>query len=181
MATSSVAAALALPELVAAVDSFNELLPGVPSTPENLQPLLNLLIQKGERGEYWALEEPACHVSLYVAIQTLRSKKTSNLRVVVRGPIEPGLTAPGLQDFRTWITSRSFPVTVDGLAETLAWAKDLANRLRSEDFCPRCRRDGWVQQRSPCKKLRARPLPMCEECAFEVALGAPPEKRARRE
>ena len=183
MATSSVALALALPEVVAAVDSFNELLPGVPSTPENLQPLLDLLIQKGERGEVWALEEPACHVSLYVAIQTLRSKKTSSLRVAVKGPIEP-TTDTGFvirDDFRTWITSRSFPVTIDGLVDALAWAKDVATRVRSGDFCPRCRRDGYALRGAvPCKKLRARPLPLCEDCALEMALGAPAEKRARR-
>ena len=184
MATSPVAAALALPHVVAAVDSFNELLPGVAASAENLRPLLDSLIEKGERGENWNLEEPACRVSLHVAMSTLRSKKTKSMRVTVYGPFEPTDTEAARDVFRTWIDCKFFPVSVGGLAEALAWAKDLATRVRSGDFCPRCRRDGYTLRgdhrvEAPCKKLRARPLPMCEGCTLEMALGAPPEKRAR--
>ena len=180
MATSSVAAALAVPGVVAAVDSYNELLPGVTASRENLQPLLDLLIKRGERGFGWSLQEPACEVSLRVVIQTYRRKKTSKLQVTVKGPIEPRARPGALAWFRIVIGEKDKPVSVGGLAEALAWAKDLATRVRSGDFCPRCRRDGWTRERSPCKKLRASPLPMCEGCTLEMALGAPPEKRARR-
>ena len=179
MATSSVAAALALPEVVAAVDSFNELLPGVPVSKENLRPLLEFLVEKGGCGDEWVLDEPACRITFKVLILAKR------LQVVVRGPREStdALRAQDrdlMEHHRACIKTTTFPATINGLAKALAWAKDMADRLRSEDFCERCRRDGFApNRRSPFKQLRARPLPMCEDCTLEVALGAPAAKRAR--
>ena len=61
MATASVAAALALPEVVAAVDSFNELLPGVPASKENLQPLLEHLRTRAVQ-----IEDPTCRIEIEI-------------------------------------------------------------------------------------------------------------------
>ena len=192
MATSSVAAALALPEVVAAVDSFNELLPGVPASKENLQPMWESLRKKD-----FKLEEPACRIWLH--IQSARSEidRTARLQVLVvnvSGPVEAteAVTCPrlalSLENWRVLLEVKGFDATIDGFADALAWGKDMAKRVRDEDFCEHCRRDGFAADSAmggrkgfPRKRMRARPLPMCAECALEVALGAPPAKRARAE
>ena len=91
-----------------------------------------------------------------------RKKIQSQLQVLVKGPREaiealPGVrrTASDVDEFRLALDCEVFAWSIDGLAEPLVWARDVANRVHSEDFCERCRVDG----RDPVKKLRARPLP----------------------
>jgi hypothetical protein len=206
MATSSVAAALALPEIVAAVDSFNELLPGVPASKENLRPMWESLRKKA-----FKLEEPACRIWLHIEDALLKPRsgtdraarlragidKTARLQVLVvnvSGPVEAteAVTCPrlalSLENWRVPLDAKGFDATIDGFADALAWGKDMAKRVRDEDFCERCRSDGFAADSAfegrkgfPHKRMRARPLPICAECSMEVALGAPPAKRARRE
>ena len=186
MATSSVAAALALPELVALMDSFSELTPGVPASEENLQPLLAFL-----RKEKFKLEELAYCITIHL-------EKTrgafSCLVAQVFGPLESSesVTNPVLKrsvgDYRVSVAAQGFEASTNGLAEALAWSKDMAKRVCDQDFCEHCRRDGFAADSAilgckgfPRKVLRARPLPMCAECALAAAVRAPPAKKPRRE
>jgi hypothetical protein len=174
MATSSVAAALALPELVAAVDEFNELFPGVQASKEHLQPLWDLLLRKVEpTGFFNAVATEACIVRLEVRSRRGRAKKVQDLYVVILGPMELG----PIVNARAVVACKCFAANLDGLADGLAWGKQQAKRVREREFCERCRVDGIA----PTKQLRARPLPFCASCAFEVSLGEPSEKRARTE
>ena len=112
----------------------------------------------------------------------------------IDGPVEP-TPLPALVAFagrRESIESKTFAWSVDGLAEAMAWAKDIATRVRREDFCSRRRIDGFRQILTteedlrrvpkvifPCKRLRAHPLPYCADWSLEVALGESPAKRVR--
>ena len=174
MATSSVAAALAVAEVVAAVDGFTELSPGVPASREALQPLWDMLLQKVEfESSFHAVTTPACSIRLMITGRT--SKKAGDLRVFVCGPIEE---PSALEERRAFVESKRFPATLGGLADGLAWAKHAAARVRQGEFCERCRVDGGP---APRKRLRAPPWPVCAGCAFEMSLGEPAEKRARSE
>ena len=186
MATSSVAAALAIPHVVAVVDSFNELLPGVPASEENLQPLLEFL-----RKEQLKLEEPAYRITIHLE----KSRGACTCLVAhVWGPLESSESVmnPVLKrsvgDYRVSVVAQGLEASTDGLAKALAWSKDMAKRVRDEDFCKHCRRDGFAADSAiegrkgfPRKVLRARPLPMCAECALAEAVKAPPAKKPRRE
>jgi hypothetical protein len=112
----------------------------------------------------------------------------------VSGPLESSdsVVCPALKrtlhNYRASVALRGFGVTLDGLAKALAWSKDMAKRVREEDFCSQCRRDGFAadsdvrgEKGFPRKVLRARPLPMCAECTLAAAVGAPPAKRQRSE
>jgi len=165
MASSSIAAALALPEVVAAVDAFNELLPGVQTSKENLLPLWDYLIQLAANGDSYELRDSEWLIR--VGIYERTRKNPGILQVAIEGPIEPEVP------FRSVIDWRRMPATIDNLAEVLAWGKQVAQRVREEDFCDRCE--------APAKKLRARPLPFCARCSLDVSLGAPAAKRRRGE
>jgi len=167
MTSSSIAAALALPEVLAAVDAFNELLPGVPNSKENLMPLWDYLIQLAANGDGYELRGSGW--SIRVGIYDRTRKKPGILQVIIyfEGPIESGVP------FRSVIDWRRVPAAIDNLAEVLAWGKQVAQRVREEDFCDRCE--------APAKKLRARPLPFCARCSMDVSLGAPAAKRRRGE
>ena len=184
MATSPVAAALALPHVVAAVDSFNELLPGVAASAENLQPMWEHLSALLPREKYICREEP-CEIRIVERNVSKGGCSRQMLEVAVLGPAEASvpLRLVDCHDtvWRKKIAIAQFEWDLDGFAAALAWAKDLANRARQGEFCERCRTD-FVPDTCdyPVRRLRARPLPMCAECALEMALGAPPEKRARR-
>jgi hypothetical protein len=167
MASSSIAAALALPEVVAAVDAFNELLPGVQTSKENLLPLWDYLMQLAANGDSYVLRDSEWLIR--VGIYERKGKNPGILQVAIEGPIEPEVP------FRSVIDWRRMPATIDNLAEVLAWGKQVAQRVREGDFCDRC--DG----EAPVKKLRARPLPFCARCSMDVSLGAPAVKRRRGE
>ena len=175
MATSSVAAALALPEVVAAVDAFNELLPGVPASKENLQQLWNFLVEKIVLcGSFYAMMTDDCSI-IFNIIERTRKNQDGTLHVSVSGPLERvGEREHDLR--RAVVDCKRFPASPDGLAGALAWGKQMAQRVRGRDFCERCRVDGG---RIPYKRLRAHPMPLCEGCTLEVSLGEPVAKRPR--
>jgi hypothetical protein len=165
----AIAAALALPEVVAAVDEFNELLPGVQASKENLRPLWEYLLRGAGVRDTYELKDSDCKIR--VGIYERTQKKPGILHVCVEGPHEPA--AP----FRCVIDWKRLPANLDNLAEALAWGKHVAKRVREKDFCGRCLCDG----KEPIKKLRARPLPFCARCSMDVSLGAPAAKRPRGE
>ena len=73
---------------------------------------------------------------------------------------------------RKRMANGTFHLTLDGFAEALPWAKDIANNIKNGDFCQ------WCCESTPVLKARARPLPTCADCCLEVALGV---KKARHE
>jgi hypothetical protein len=158
---TSLAAALALPEVVAAVDEFNELLPGVPISKENLAPMWDYLIQLAANGDGYELREAGWSIRVGIYDRTLKKPGVLHAIVYSECPV------------RTVIDWRRVPAAVDNLAEVLAWGKQVAQRVREGDFCDRCE--------APAKKLRARPLPFCARCSLDVSLGAPAAKRRRGE
>ena len=179
MATSSLAAALEKPEIVRHIDSCTELLPGVPASKENLQPLFDYICTKHS----WSSEQDDVKIIIY-----LQTRKKKELEVVIEGPVET--VASELQGFsgfwgenRAPIERKSFEGSVNGLVEALAYAKHTAERVRCKAFCSRCCRDGVNKVNEkivvPVKKLKAHPLPYCASCTLDLATGGPPQKKVR--
>ena len=170
MATPSVDAVLCTPEIVQRINSCTELLPGVPASKENLQPLW----QHISGMKHWSSSEDDVQITL---MHQSRGKKNDRLEVHIDGPIEANLR-------RTSIERTSFEWSIDGLTEALAYAKSTADRVRRKDFCSRCRVDGFTNTDQepvhPQKRLKARPLPYCAECTLDLATGGPAQKKARR-
>ena len=175
MATPSVDAVFCTPEIVQRINSCTELLPGVPASKENLQPLW----QHISGMKHWSSSEDDVQITL---MHQSRGKKNDRLEVHIDGPIEANLR-------RTFIERTSFEWSIDGLTEALAYAKSTADRVRRKDFCSRCRvdacimpdpRDARALPYAQRKRLKARPLPYCAECTLDLATGGPAQKKARR-
>ena len=178
MATSSLAAALETPEIVRCIDSCTQLLPGVPASTENLQQLWELISEK----KSWSNDEDDVLIS--IMHQGNRGKKNARLEVQIGGPIET--IANDLQGYwcvqRAVIDKKCFEWSVHGLAEALAYAKHTGDRVRRKEFCDRCRLDGLNKTEKlvcPVKKLKAHGLPYCAACTLDLAVGGPPQKKAR--
>ena len=181
MATSSLAAALETPEIVRHIDSCTELLPGVPSSTENVQPLWKYICTK----QVWSSEQDDVKIIIYhIKVR----KQKARLDVVIEGPVET--VASELQGFsgfwgenRAPIERKSFEGSVNGLTEALAYAKHTAERVRCKAFCSRCCRDGVKKVNGkivvPVKKLKAHPLSYCASCTLDLATGGPPQKKVR--
>ena len=183
MATPSVDAVFCTPEIVQRINSCTELLPGVPASTENLQPLWQHISEK----KHWSNSEDDVQITLMLQS---RGKKNHRLEVHIRGPIEHVAADWGpCYTRRTEIQRKSFEWSIDGLTEALAYAKSTADRVRRKDFCTRCYVDGcrntdpgderalpYAQR----KRLKARPLPYCAECTLDLATGGPAQKKARR-
>ena len=176
MATSSVQAAPGTPEIARCIDSCTQLLPGVPASTQNMQPLWEHISET----KPWSYEDSGVPIFMV----HYRAKKLA-LHVSIEGPLEPianglpRLTSRAPIQFR-----KSFDWSIDGLVEALAYAKHIADRVRRKDFCSRCRIDGLKKNASdelvkPVKELKAHPLPYCAECMLDLATGGPPQKRAR--
>ena len=176
MATSSLAAALETPEIVRRIDSCTGLLPGVPASKENLQPLFDYICTKHS----WSSEQDDVKIIIY-----LQTRKKKELEVVIEGPVETVASdVPGFWgEHRARIEQKVFVSSVDKLAEALAYAKHTAERVRRKDFCSRCCRDGVNKVNDkivvPVKKLKAHPLPYCASCTLDLATGGPPQKKVR--
>ena len=178
MATSSLAAALEKPEIVRRIDSCTELLPGVPASTENVQPLWKYMCTK----QVWSSEQDDVKIIIYhIKVR----KEKARLDVVIEGPVET--VASDVQGFwsehRAPIERKSFEGSVNGLVEALAYMKHTAERVRCKDFCSRCCRDGVNKVNEkivvPVKKLKAHPLPYCASCTLDLATGGPPQKKVR--
>ena len=170
MATSSLAAALETPEIVRHIDSCTGLLPGVPASTENMQPLWKYISEQ----KHWSNSEDDVQITLMLQS---RGKKNHRLEVHIDGPLETEFR-------RTSVERTSFEWSIDGLTEALAYAKSTADRVRHKDFCSRCRVNGFTNTDQgvvhPRKRLKARPLPYCAECTLDLATGGPVQKKARR-
>ena len=180
MATSSAEAVFCTPEIVRHIDTCTQLLPGVPASKRNLQPLWEHISDK----KSWIDSEDDVQVVLMLHSLT---KNKSRLEVHIEGPIEAladSRPQPFYGDVRTSIAAKSFEWSIDGLTEALAYARSVADRVRLKDFCPRCRVDGFKKTdqgafENPHKKLKAHPLPYCADCTLGLAIGGPPQKKAR--
>ena len=178
MATSSLAAALETPEIVRRIDLCTELIPGVPASTENVQQLWELISET----KSWSNDEDDVLIS--IMHQGNRGKKNARLEVQIGGPIET--IANDLQGYwcvqRAVIDKKCFEWSVHGLTDALAYAKDIGDRVRRKEFCDRCRLDGLNKTEKlvfPVKKLKAHGLPYCAACTLDLAVGGPPQKRAR--
>ena len=173
MATSSLEAALATPEIVQPIDSCTELLPGVPASTENVQPLWKYISEK----KCWGIYDEDVWIKVF-----LQGKKKSKLEIEVEGPVEScaWICAPQ----RAFLERKSFEGSVNGLVEALAYMKHTAERVRCKDFCSRCCRDGVKKVNEkivvPVKKLKADQLPYCASCTLDLATGGPPQKKVRQ-
>ena len=183
MATPSVSAVLGMPEIAAAIDACTELYPGVAASKENVAPLWAHMCQKAA----WGMQLKGTVLMFARRMEGSRKNASSRLSVSVEGPREPVRGAPDPnfpnRPIRAHIDCKLFDWTVDGFIEALIWAKDVVDRVEREDFCPRCRVDGYralPRYELPVKRLRSRPLAYCVDCAMEVALGEPPVKRAHQ-
>ena len=135
------------------IDSF-ELMPGVPPSEENLRPLWEHLCRETATCAYEVGDERHC----------IKFEQTSSFLSVL-------VEAEKLQG-RKLMANGTFDLPLDGFAEALPWAKDIANKIKNCDLCQ------WCCESTPVLKARARPLPTCADCCLEVALGV---KKARRE
>ena len=163
MATSSLAEALETPEIVRLIDSYTELLPGVPSSTENVQPLWKYISENKSWND--------CEDDVFIKI-IAQGRKRPRLEVEVQGG------APQ----RDFFERKSFEGSVNGLVEALAYAKYTANKVRAKEFCGRCLTaktfDG--KRDFPVKRLKAEPLPYCAQCALQLAIGRAPQKKMRK-
>ena len=177
MATSSLAAALEMSDIVRHIDSCTEFLPGVPASTENLQPLWEHLSEQ----KCWGNDEDDVSISI---MHQGKGKKKSRLEVTIRGPFETFANdVLGFPFQRAHIDRKSFDWSIDGLAEALAYAKPTADRVRRKEFCSRCRIDGVTRVEGkhvfPKKKMKARRLPYCAGCTLDLATGGPLRKKGR--
>ena len=188
MSTPTASAVLGVPELAAAIDSCTELFPGVAASKANLQPMWEYLCSQREKQNCVLIKGEHTEV-MFSSVNTGSGKKSvRKLFVRVEGPIEP---VSGPRDsiyrhpFRCWVDDKHFDWSIDGVAEALAWTKNVVDGVNREDFCSRCRVDGidttpeGDRQVMPCKKLRKHPLPYCVRCSLEIAVGEPNVKKAR--
>lgn len=189
VATPTASAVLGTPELAAAIDACTELFPGVPASKENVQPMWDYMCKLSEQNEVLLIKDDSREVMLAGLRCGHGKKSTFKLRAKVEGPIEPvrGVDPnPHRMALRAWIDDKSFDWSIDGFIKALAWAKDVAGKVRRGDFCSRCRIDGYTTDENgriaqhACKKLCRHPLPYCVRCSVEMALGEPPVKRARQ-
>ena len=185
MATSSVASlVLGTPELAAAIDSCTQLMPGVPASKENVQPMWDYMCKQQEDGGVWMMTGE--HTEVMFSCSQWGKKIGRRLSVRVEGPIEPISGASRDPFHRAWVDDKRFDWSIDGFVEALAWTRAVVDGVNRGDFCSRCRvdgvdiRPGGVARLNPCKKLRSHPLPYCVRCSMEVALGEPPQKKARQ-
>ena len=190
MTTPAIDAVLRTPELAAAIDECNELLPGVPANEGNLRSLLEAIEKGGgscrpgcmivsHRGATW-LHGGSVQFTKTTKIGATRSSRSLVLHVSVKSRPEYSIHGDGsVLDFPPSVAWRQFAWSTAGLADALAWAKGLATRLSPEHFCPRCRVDGGRseeiardEERSepPRKKLKLSGAPFCADCAMKAAI-----------
>ena len=183
MATPTLEAVLRTPELAAAIDSCTELLPGVPASKENLKKLLDEI---GNSGGVSLLKSPPRDGPNWldggeVLLQCVKNgKRPSDLYVRISSAEECYVYDFGPEQVvssrRPVIDMEKFKYTEDGLAEALAWAKERATRLRAENYCPACRRDGAINLETsiamhpPQKKLKMSGSQFCAKCILEKAV-----------
>ena len=176
-----------IPEIVDAITSCNEILPGMPASRANLKALLDHFVDEG-RDMVLKCEGPELLDGGTVTFRTFtrREKKQTMrfLHVFIDSPREwaSGTNIQGLQPPPPYMTGCSvdvkvFDFTEDGLVAALVWAKERAKHLKAENYCPSCRVDGprtrpapGVECGRPKKKLKITGAPFCAACALKYAV-----------
>lgn len=138
-----------LPEdVVAEVNSYNELLPGVPANNENLQTLLQFL---KDRQRIVLGPQTEAFVELM---------NFGDITVHITNPEYPG-------SGRVRMAKKELALDEQGLHKAIVWAKYSLKRYREEGPCPGCNNS----EERPWKRLRADKMPKCEECILKAAVG----------
>jgi hypothetical protein len=147
----------------ARIDAWNELIPGVQASPQNLSTLLGHI----KKAKHIELDVPGNQPSIGLCLPKSKSK----LFAAVKGPEEAWRprSDPTLEVRETPVVARdTFEPTADGLLEAICWAKKGLKRLREEGTCPDCQSK---PNQYPRKKLKAEGMPKCCECMLKAAVG----------
>ena len=146
MATSSLSAVMAIPGIVTAINSCNEILPGMPANQANLKALLDhfaedehddspIMILKCEGPELL----DGGTVTFMTFARREKKQKKRFFRVNIDAPKEwysatqyPGDPRPNPPFMSVCtIDTKIFDYTEDGLVAALAWAKERAKHLKA--------------------------------------------------
>jgi len=156
--------AATLPQEVAArVDTWNELLPGVPATKENLQTLLDYV--KAKHIVTLGPETHACANFIaerkYLCVHLFGPLERFTFERATTGAPQTGAIVPT-------VGKKEFDLNEQGLHKAIVWAKYSLKRYREEGPCPDCCNNPGER---PKKRLRAEKMPKCEECILKAAVG----------
>ena len=158
----------AVPAVAEQVDGMTELLPGVPSSKENLNTRWQYINRAD--GMPFALLDDADGMCVFMEGFSTRKGKYQNLRVIVQGKPENCRRDNRTYLLRPQICSHTDKNTDEGFFECLLFAKRSLKRYREEGPCPACMSssDEAVQ---PVKKLKAMRMPQCEKCMLKAIVG----------
>ena len=150
------------PDVAELIDSFNELVPGVPASSGDLECLLKDLRTKRVYFMYETVGQSAQGLNTKIEIL---SKK--NIGCGIYGPSKPSQESALLNARRPLVDSHVFNNAIDGLSECLAFAKDVIHRYHSEGICPSCCTDLRIV-------LKAPKMPRCPGCMVAMSIGMRP-------
>ena len=139
-------------EVLAKIESYLELAPGISANRGNLKTLLVYILERGyHKSEYDAK----------LCIMPQRRRKPQVLLARLEGPTMPGA-------YCAWpcLCAQEFPADEDGLLKAIVYLKTALRKYRDEGVCETCR--GVVMN------LKAESMPYCERCVINAALGASP-------
>ena len=139
-------------EVLAKIESYLELAPGISANRGNLKTLLVYILERGyHKSEYDAK----------LCIMPQRRRKPQVLLARLEGPTMPGAY------YWPCLCAQEFPADEDGLLKAIVYLKTALRTYRDEGVCETCRGTHIV-------RLKAEGMPYCERCVMNAALGASP-------
>ena len=126
----------AVPAVAEQVDGMTELLPGVPSSKDNLNTLWQYF--NGADAAHFIQMDDADGMCVFMDAFSKRKGEYQDLRVIVNGRPETCRRDNRTYFLRPEICSRTDKNTVEGFFECLLFARQSLKRYREEGPCPAC-------------------------------------------